>query len=104
MMFRSAARRAAVLFSAMALILGGAANTPLNKNQKAFYADAQLVAFVRPGLVIKITSAQVAQDGTISVAFTLTDPQGAPLDRTGVATPGAISLNFIAAYIPKGQQ
>ncbi len=59
---------------------------------------------MRPGLVIKITSAQVAQDGTIGVAFLLTDPNGAALDRTGVETPGAISLNFIADYIPKGQQ
>ena len=102
-MFRPAARRA-VVFSGMALMLSGAAQAPLSKNQKAFYADATLVAFVRPGLVVKITAAQVAQDGTIGVAFALTDPAGAPLDRTGVATPGAISLNFIAAYIPKGQQ
>jgi hypothetical protein len=46
------------------------------KNQKAFYADANLVAFVRPGLLINITSAQVAQDGTVSAAFTLTDRIG----------------------------
>lgn len=94
----------AAFASSLVLILGGAAVGPRITNQKAFYADARLVAFVRPGLVIKITAAQVAQDGTISVAFTLTDPKGVPLDRTGVATPGAISLNFIAAYIPKGQQ
>src|SRR4051794_8631420 len=86
--------------SGLALILGGAAVAPRIANQKAFYADAKLVAFVRPGLVIKITSAQVAQGGAITVAFTVTDPKGAPLDRTGIATPGAISLNFIAAYIP----
>src|SRR5262249_21719842 len=60
--------------------------------------------FVRPGLLVKITSAQIAPDGTISTVFSLTDPEGLPLDRTGVTTPGAVSLNFIAAYIPRGQQ
>ena len=58
---------------------------------------------MRPGLVIKISSASVAPDGVISVNYTVTDPQGLPLDRTGVKTPGAISTTFIAAYIPDGQ-
>jgi OmcA/MtrC family decaheme c-type cytochrome len=102
-MIVKAPRRAALL-SGLALILAGATHAPLGKNQKAFYADPNVIAFVRPGLVIKITSAQVAQDGTISTDFTITDPQGLPLDRTGVTTPGAVSLTFIAAYIPKDQQ
>jgi OmcA/MtrC family decaheme c-type cytochrome len=89
---------------ALTLILTGASTNHLNKNQKAFYADANLVAFVRPGLAITITSAEIAQDGTISVVFSLKDPAGAPLDRTGVSTPGTIGTNFIAAYIPQGQQ
>jgi OmcA/MtrC family decaheme c-type cytochrome len=98
------AHRRAALLSGLALLLTGATHAPLGKNQKAFYADPRVIAFVRPGLVITITSAQVAQDGTISTDFTLTDPQGLPLDRTGVTTPGAVSLTFIAAYIPNGQQ
>jgi OmcA/MtrC family decaheme c-type cytochrome len=89
---------------ALTLILTGATTKPFSKNQKAFYADANLVAFVRPGLAITITSAEIAQDGTVSTVFTLKDPAGAPLDRTGVSTPGTIGLNFIAAYIPQGQQ
>jgi OmcA/MtrC family decaheme c-type cytochrome len=101
-MFQPKAKTACVLIGT-ALILGGAVIPPLNKHQKAYYADAKVVAFVRPGLVIKITSAQVGQDGKISVGFTLTDPKGVPLDRTGVTTPGAISLSFIAAYLPKSQ-
>jgi OmcA/MtrC family decaheme c-type cytochrome len=88
----------------LTLLMSGAVTRPLHRNQKAFYVDPKLVAFVRPGLLIKITSAAVAQDGTISAVFSLTDPQGAPLDRTGVSTPGAVSLNFIAAHIPQGQQ
>ena len=85
------------------LILAGATIAPLSRNQKATFADAKLVAFVRPGLTIKITSASIAQDGTITTTFTLTDPQGLPLDRTGVQTPGPISVTFIAATIPTGQ-
>ena len=86
------------------LIMTGATTSRFRKQQKAYYADAKVVSFVRPGLVITITSADVAQDGTISVAFNLKDPAGAPLDRVGVTTPGSIGLNFIAAYIPAGQQ
>jgi OmcA/MtrC family decaheme c-type cytochrome len=97
------ARRCIVVFSGLALILAGAAHVPFTRNQKAFYADRKLVAFVRPGLAIKIASAQMATDGTISVVFTLTDPNGAPLDRNGIVTPGAVSVSFIAAYIPKNQ-
>src|SRR5215471_21032133 len=94
----------AVILSGLAMMLNGATTGPFNRNQKAFYAEASVVAFVRPGLVIKIASAQVAQDGTISVTFALTDPKGVPLDRTGVSTPGPISLSFIAAYIPRNQE
>jgi OmcA/MtrC family decaheme c-type cytochrome len=88
----------------LTLMLTGATTKPFSKNQKAFYADANQIAFVRPGLVIKITSAEIAQDGTINVVFALEDPNGAPLDRTGISTPGTIGLNFIAAHIPQGQQ
>src|SRR3982751_1585740 len=98
-------KKSAAAFSGLvlALITSGATTRLLNRNQKASYADPRLVAFVRPGLLIKITSAAVAQDGTISVIFSLTDPQGLPLDRTGVQTPGTISVTFIAAHIPAGQ-
>jgi OmcA/MtrC family decaheme c-type cytochrome len=88
---------------ALTIILSGAVKRPFTRHEKAAYADPNLVAFVRPGLTIKITSAAIAQDGTITVAFSLTDPQGLSLDRTGVTTPGAISLSFIAAHIPAGQ-
>jgi hypothetical protein len=70
--------------------------------QKSDFADPDLVAFVRPGLVVKITSASIASDGTITANFTVTDPQGLPLDITGVTTPGTVSLSFVAAYIPSG--
>ncbi len=34
------------------------------------------------------------------VTFTLTDPAGLPLDRTGVFTPGPVSTSFVLSYIP----
>ena len=68
---------------AMSLIMTGATTYRFSKQQKAYYADPNLAAFVRPGLVITITSAEAAQDGTISVVFNLKDPAGATLDRAG---------------------
>jgi OmcA/MtrC family decaheme c-type cytochrome len=70
---------------------------------KAFYADANLVSFVRPGLVVEITGASIAPDGTIQAQFKLSDPRGLPLDREGITTPGTVSTSFVAAYIPPGQ-
>ena len=62
------ARRGAATFGGLilALVLTGATTGSFNRNQKAFYADASAVAFVRPGLVISIASAEIAQDGTIT--------------------------------------
>src|SRR5947209_1420980 len=102
MTFKRVSKHAAALVG-MALILTGATTVPLSRIQKAMFADPKLFAFVRPGLVITIAADRVAQDGTISVDFRLTDTKGAPLDRSGITTPGAVAVNFIAAYIPKGQ-
>jgi OmcA/MtrC family decaheme c-type cytochrome len=90
----------------MLLVSFGLLSSPgprFNKHEKAYYADPATIGFVRPGLVITINSASVASDGTIATTFTVTDPQGVALDRTGITTPGAVSLSFVAAYIPKGQ-
>jgi OmcA/MtrC family decaheme c-type cytochrome len=57
----------------------------------------------KTGVVVKIQSAAIAKDGTISVRATIVDSDGFPLDRLGVATKGPVSMSFIAAYIPAGQ-
>jgi hypothetical protein len=75
----------------------------LSRRSAAAFADPALVEFVRPGLVARITTASVAQDGTIQVQFTLADPKGLPLDRLGITTPGPVAISFIAAYLPQGQ-
>ncbi len=73
------------------------------RHDLAFYLDPSLVDFVRPGLVVKITSTGI-QDSRITVRFKITDPKGLPLDRDGVSTPGAVSTRFVAAYIPQGEK
>ena len=97
---------AAVCLAAVPLVAQVAADVA-RKNvytpgQKAYYMDANTVDFVRPGIVAKIVSAAVAADGTITVRVTIADPKGMPLDRNGVNTPGPVSWQFIAAYIPNG--
>jgi OmcA/MtrC family decaheme c-type cytochrome len=72
--------------------------------EKAFYADATLLDFVNPGLTITANSASISSTGTISVTYTLTDPNGLPLDTTGATTPGTISVSFVAAVLPNGTQ
>jgi hypothetical protein len=94
----------AVLVLVASAILLSSADTPaFTKRDLAFFAPAEVVAFVRPGLVTTITGASIAQDGTIQVQFKLTDPKGLGLDRTGVNTPGSISTSFIIGVLPRGQ-
>lgn len=97
-----------VRFLVLAIVLTfsvmSAPKAVFTERNKAYYADQKTVNFVRPGLVIKINSADVASDGTFSTVFTLSDPKGLPLDRDGISTPGSISVSFIAAAIPAGQE
>ena len=87
-----------------AMLLRSDSDDAYGVRSKARYASKDIVNFVRPGLTIKINSADIATDGTINTTFTVTDPKGLPLDRNGVNTPGAVSVSFVAAYIPKGQE
>ena len=85
--------------SATPMIVG--ADTPSRYSAAAkAVADAQTVQFVRPGLTVKILSAKIGSDGTITVVYTITDPAGLPLDNSGVDTPGTVSLSFVAAVLP----
>jgi OmcA/MtrC family decaheme c-type cytochrome len=55
------------------------------------------------GVVVKIQSAAIAKDGTITARATIVDSDGFPLDRLGVLSKGTTSLSFIAGYIPAGK-
>ncbi len=81
-------RALALLVVSAASLLSSSDQPAFTRHDKAFYAATSLVNFVRPGLVVKITQGSVAQDGTMQLQFTVTDPQGLPLDVLGVTTPG----------------
>jgi len=96
------------LLFALAVVIGSVAlvsapGPTYTASNKEFYADPNLINFVRPGLVMKITSAEIAADGTIKAGIKLTDPRGLGLDRLGITTPGTVSVSVMAAYIPKGK-
>jgi OmcA/MtrC family decaheme c-type cytochrome len=90
-----------VLIGSVALV--SAPGPIYTASNKEFYADPNLINFVRPGLTMKVTSASIAADGTIKASIALTDPKGLGLDRLGVTTPGAVSVSFLVAYLPKGK-
>src|SRR5580658_7273464 len=96
--------RVLAIVGLVAVSLTSAPRRPYSPHEKAFYADPQLVEFVLPGLTITINSPAIAANGTITVTYTLTAPNGLPLDSAGVTTPGTISLSYVAAVLPKGQQ
>jgi hypothetical protein len=48
-----------------ALLLANTSTPAFTVHDKPYYADPAVVAFVRPGLVFKIVSAQIAADGAI---------------------------------------
>jgi len=90
----------AIVLLTAGMAVGADESTVFSPREKAFYADAAQVAFIRPGLVITINSATIAADGTITALFTISDPKGVGLDSTGVITPGAVSLSYVAAVLP----
>src|SRR5215469_560969 len=91
------------LLLSVAALMGAPKKSTFSPRDKAYYASQAAVDFVRPGLTVTVVSANIAQDGTISVDYRLSDPTGLPLDPAGITTPGPISVSFVAAYIPKGQ-
>ena len=92
-----------VVVGAVGLISAARRSAEPTVHDKIYYADANLVNFVRPGLVAKILSANIAADGTITARVRITDPKGMALDREGIVTPGAVSLSLIAATIKNGE-
>ena len=95
--------RAAAIAVVVTLSLASGQKGVYSPREKAFYADASAVQFVRPGLSITINSAKIAADGTITAVYTIADPNGLPLDATGVTTPGTVAISLVAAVLPNNQ-
>jgi len=105
-MHNSAVARAALaLCCVFALnIAASAADRPAKQNRDYIpKASASLFNSFTTGANIKIISASIAKDGTITTRFAITDSNGNGLDVTGVQTAGVEALAFVAAYIPNGQ-
>src|ERR1700720_2783342 len=64
-------------------------------SQVEAYLTASDVAFIRPGLKIKVNSIVIGSDRKPVVDVSLTDDLDQPLDRLGKTTPGPISLSFV---------
>jgi len=95
---------ALVLVSTLFLVAAPAADRPAKQNRDYNpTAAATSFPFVTTGAAIKILSASIAKDGTITAKFTLTDSNGGGLDVNGVMTAGVETVRFVAAYIPNGQ-
>jgi OmcA/MtrC family decaheme c-type cytochrome len=97
--------RVLAIVALIAASLGSAPRKrPYSPHEKAYYADEATVEYVLPGLNITINSAAIASDGTITATYTLSDPNGLPLDSAGATTPGTIALSYVAAVIPSNQE
>lgn len=83
----------------MLTLSGGSAKSIFTRHQKAYYLAQNQIDFIRPGIVFKITKAQIATDGTITATFSIADPQGLPLDLNGVTTPGSVKVEMTLATI-----
>src|ERR1035438_8756421 len=100
---------ASALFALASVVFFSTASAQERKVQRAvdFSTIARLSGTTnslgKTGVVVKIQSAAIAKDGTISVRATIVDSDGTALDRLGATTAGPVSMSFIAAYIPTGQ-
>jgi OmcA/MtrC family decaheme c-type cytochrome len=70
---------------------------------EAYLTDAG-IAYIRPGLKIRVNSVTISSDRKPVVDLNLTDSLDQPLDRLGKVTPGAISLSFVLAWYDPATQ
>lgn len=69
-----------------------------NEAQKEFYLTQDQADFARPGYHIKINSVTIGSDRRPVADVNISDDLGAPLDRAGIETPGAITLTFVLSW------
>jgi OmcA/MtrC family decaheme c-type cytochrome len=67
-------------------------------NQIESYLSEDSIAYIRPGLKIRVNSITIGTDRKPVVDVTFTDDFDQPVDRLGKSTPGPISASFILAW------
>jgi len=73
-------------------------NTAYKSNQVEAYLSSDTIAYIRPGLKIKVNSVTIGSDRKPVVDLNFTDDFDQPIDRLGKTTPGAISVSYIMAW------
>ncbi|HEX9162462.1 MAG TPA: OmcA/MtrC family decaheme c-type cytochrome [Thermoanaerobaculia bacterium] len=87
----------------------GAPATPakpvFTADQIEFYVNDDGIAYIRPGLNVKVNSIVIGSDRKVTADVTLTDDMGQPIDRNGKLTPGAVSISLgLGWYNPDTRQ
>src|SRR5437764_5674176 len=75
-------------------IPSGAQKSATAKRPRASSLDQNAISYIRPGITVKVVSAAIAQDGTITARVKIADRKGVPLDMDGLNTPGAVTLRL----------
>jgi OmcA/MtrC family decaheme c-type cytochrome len=73
------------------------AKQQLTTAQLEYYLSDDGIAYIRPGLKIKVSSVTIGSDRKPVVELRITDDMDQPLDRLGKTTPGVISISMILA-------
>jgi OmcA/MtrC family decaheme c-type cytochrome len=76
----------------------GPAVPTFRADQIESYLSQDAVAYIRPGLKLKVNSITIPTDRKPLVDVTFTDDFDQPLDRLGKTTPGPINASFILAW------
>lgn len=76
----------------------GPAVPTFKSDQVEAYLSAEVIAYIRPGLKIKVNSITIPADRKPLVDVTFTDDFDQPIDRLGKTTPGPVSASFILAW------
>lgn len=86
------------------LVLADDGAKPVYKRtEKNYYLTSAQVAFVRPGLNLKVQGVALESLPTVTITFQISDDGGLGLDRLGNETPGPVSFKFTIARIKPGE-
>ena len=85
-----------------ALTLTGSSRPRYTRHEKAYYLSPDLVAFVRPGLSLRVQGVALDALPAVKVTFRISDDRDLGLDRLGIYTPGLVNFDFTIARIKPG--